>query len=281
MPAPTLRRRILRMVWICIALYLAAAVLVMLGQRSMIYHPTVADDRALLALAKNDGFEPWLNSGGQRIGWHRRASTQPAPGRFIVVHGNAGFALHRADYAMALQAASGFDAFLLEYPGYGARPGKPSQASFYAAMEEAFAVLRTNGPVHLVGESLGCGVAAHIAGAHPTEIAGMLLFTPYNNLTAVAQHHMPVVPVRWMLWDRYPADESLQGYRGPVGILLAGNDQVVPDRFGRRLHDGYPGPKKLWEAPQAGHNDVHRQPAEWWRAVVEFWASSRLPSAGK
>jgi len=281
MPKPTPRRRILKMIWICLGLYVAVALLVMLRQRSMIYFPTVADDRVLLAIAKDDGFEPWLNSSGQRIGWQRPSPTQPAQGRFLVMHGNAGFALHRADYAKALQEASGFDAFLLEYPGYGARPGKPSESSLYAAVEEAFALLRTDGPVHLVGESLGCGVAAHLTGTHPAEVAGMLLFTPYNNLTAVAQHHMPVFPVRWMLWDRFPADESLKSYRGPVGILLAGNDQVVPDRFGRRLHDGYQGPKKLWKAENVGHNDVHTRTPDWWKEVVEFWNSPSPKGTGK
>ncbi len=274
MPKPTPRQRVLRMLLICLGLYLAAGLLVTLLQRSMLYHPSVADERVLVAVARNDGFEPWLNSSGERIGWRRLGSAKPAPGRFIVIHGNAGHALNRADYAKDLQAVSGFDAFLLEYPGYGSRPGQPNQASLLAAAEEAFALLRTNGPVHLIGESLGCGVAAHLAGAHPAEVAGVLLFTPYNNLTSLAQHHMPVFPVRWMLRDRYPADAWLKHYRGPVAILLAGNDEVVPDKFGRRLHDGYQGPKKLSEAPNAGHNDVHSQPPEWWKEIVAFWQSA-------
>jgi hypothetical protein len=112
---PTLR--LLRMLLICLGIYLAAGLLITLMQRRMIYHPTVADERVLLAIARNDGFEPWLNSAGQRIGWRRLGSTKPGPGRFLVVHGNAGHALNRADYAKDLQAVSGYDAFLLEYPG--------------------------------------------------------------------------------------------------------------------------------------------------------------------
>jgi pimeloyl-ACP methyl ester carboxylesterase len=274
MAKPTPRKRILRMLWICLGLYLAAGLLVTLLQRRMLYHPNLVDERVLLTIARNDGFEPWLNSGGQRIGWRRPGSAKPAPGRFLVVHGNAGHALDRSDYAKDLQVASGFDAFLLEYPGYGSRPGKPSQTSLIAAAEEAFALLHTNGPVHLLGESLGCGVAAHLAGAHPAEVAGVLLFTPYHNLTSVAQTHMPVFPVRFMLLDRFPAETWLKNYRGPVAILLAGNDEVVPDKFGRRLYDGYQGPKKLFAVPNAGHNDVHSQPPEWWKELLVFWQSS-------
>lgn len=271
------RRRLLRMFLLCVSLYLLASLAVMLTQRRMIYHPMVADARLLLTVARNDGFEPWLNATGQPIGWKRRSPAQPSRGLVLIVHGNAGYALHRVDYAKALQAVAPFDAFILEYPGYGSRPGRPSQKALCAAAEEALLLLRTHGPVHLIGESLGTGVAAQLARAHPSAVAGLLLFTPFNNLASVAQHHMPLFPVRWMLWDRFPSDEALRDYRGPVGILLAGNDQVVPDKFGRRLYEGFPGPKKLWESPNAGHNDIYNQSPDWWRQVVAFWESPLPP----
>ncbi len=281
MPKPTLRRRIVRTFFSYLGLDVLAALVVTFLQRGMIYFPTVAEERVLLAVGRNEGFGPWLNAAGQLVGWQRRGPTRPARGQVLVVHGNAGYALDRTDYAKALQEVAAFDVFILEFPGYGSRPGKPSQKTILTAADEALMVLRTNGPVYLIGESLGSGVAAHLAGAHPAEVAGMLLFTPYNNMTAVAQHHMPAFPVRWMLWDRFPSDESLKQYRGPLGFLLAGNDEVVPDKFGRRLHDGYQGPKKLWEAPQTGHNNVHQRPAEWWKQVVAFWDSSPPVPPGK
>jgi hypothetical protein len=259
------------MVLIAIGLYIATAVAVMVMQRRMIYQPSTASEKVLRAVARNEGFEPWLNVAGQTIGW-RRLGTHASPClQALIVHGNAGYALDRADYAKALQAAALFDVFILEYPGYGSRPGAASQASLFQAADEALDLLRTNGPVYVIGESLGTGVAAHLAGAHANEVAGLLLFTPYNNLIAVAQHHMPIFPVAWMLWDRFPSEDLLHSYRGPIGFLLAGNDEVVPDKFGRRLYEAYQGPKKLWEAPKAGHNDVHSQPLDWWKEVVAFW----------
>jgi len=274
MRQPTLRRRILRMIWVCLGLYVLAGIAVMLSQRGMLYHPSRAPGGMLLEMAKGDGFEPWVNSSGQRIGWKRLHGAGPR-GRALIFHGNAGHALDRADYAKALQQAMGFDVFILEYPGYGDRPGAPSQRTLCDAAEEAFQLLRGNGPVHLVGESLGTGVAAHLAGAHPESVGGLFLFTPFNNLVSVAQSHMPLFPVRWMLWDRFPSDEFLKNYHGPVAVMLAGNDEVVPNKFGRRLFDGYGGPKKLWEAPGAAHNDVHTQPPEFWKEVAAFWESRR------
>lgn len=260
---------------VCLGLYVLAALAVMLLQRGMIYHPSRAPGGVLKAMANAEGFEPWTNAAGQRIGWKRLQGTGSARGRALVFQGNAGHALDRADYAKALQHAMEFDVYVLEYPGYGDRPGDPSQKTLCGAADEAFQLLRAGGPVHLVGESLGTGVAAYLAGTHPESVGGLFLFTPYNNLTSVAQRHMPIFPVRWMLWDRFPSDEFLKKYHGPVVIMLAGNDEVVPNGLGRRLFEGYGGPKKLWEAPGAAHNDVHAQPPEFWKAVAAFWESHR------
>lgn len=277
-PKPTLRRRVLRMIWIALGLYLAAVVALTLLQRRLLYVPSRADSRVMLAVAKNDGFAPWENA-GRRIGWKR--SVPFARGRALILHGNAGMALNRIDYGRDLQQASGFDVFILEYPGYGDRPGAPGEGSFVAAAEEAFGLVAAGGPVHLVGESLGTGVAAHLAARHPDQVAGLLLFTPFDRLVSVARHHMPIFPVRWMLRDRFESVEHLERYHGPVGILLAGNDEVVPDKFGRRLYDGYRGPKKLWEAPGASHNDVYDRPPGWWQEVVRFWETHQSPPAMK
>jgi uncharacterized protein len=145
----------------------------------------------------------------------------------------------------------------------------------FAAADEAFELLATNGPVHLLGESLGTGVAAHLAGTFTTNVAGVLLITPYNTLTDVAQYRMPIVPVRWLLRDHFPSGEYLRRYHGPVVMLVTTQDEVVPYKFGRRLYDGYAGPKLLRESNDAGHNSIYDQGPEFWKQVVEFWRTNR------
>jgi fermentation-respiration switch protein FrsA (DUF1100 family) len=132
------------------------------------------------------------------------------------------------------------------------------------------AVLQKDGPVYVVGESLGTGVAAYIAGTHSNSVAALLLIAPYHNLGDVAQGHMPIFPAKYMLRDKFPSAEYLRNYHGSLAVLLAGEDTVVPNRFGRRLFDAYAGPKKLWEIPKAGHNDLPYVPVEWWKELVAF-----------
>ena len=56
--------------------------------------------------------------------------------------------------------------------------------------------------------------------------------------------------------------------------VLAGNDEVVPMTLGRRLYDGYSGPKRLWVQEGSGHNTLDYQPtAAWLGEVSRFLAA--------
>jgi uncharacterized protein len=221
-------------------------------------------------MGKSERLERWKSPGGAPIGWERRSPIQPAQGRVLILHGNAGCAVYCGHYADTIQQVAALDVYLVEYPGYADRPGKPTEISLDASADEAFQLLATNGPVYLVGESLGTGVAAYLAGRYPDQVAGLIMLAPYHRLAAVAQSHMAIFPVRLLLFDRFPAEDNLRSYRGPLAVLVAGRDTVIPEKFGRRLYDGYAGPKRLWEFPQGDHGTVMIQPPEVWKQLLTF-----------
>jgi len=64
-----------------------------------------------------------------------------------------------------------------------------------------------------------------------------------------------------------------------VSIVLAGSDEVIPSDLGRKLHDGYAGPKRLQVIEGAHHNDIAEQPLEWWREVFSFWQQNGQANA--
>jgi uncharacterized protein len=144
----------------------------------------------------------------------------------------------------------------------------------FKAADDAFHMLPTNQPIYLVGESLGSGVASYLAGTYSNKISGVVLISPFTSLTDVAQSHFPLLPVRLLLIDRFPSEKYLNNYHGKLGITVDGKDTVVPKKFGLRLYNGYAGPKKLWEFPDGGHCQIMESPAEFWKAVVEFWQSN-------
>ena len=261
----------LRIGLVLLLAYLGLVLVVALLQRYLIYQPDVGTTEALQILAGGRHLQPWTNAAGTRVGWFRPSPHGAAAGSVLVLHGNAGSAVDRDYIADPLQQALPLDVYILEYPGYGDRTGSPSQASLLAAADEAGDLLTGRGPIFLVGESLGTGPTAHLAGRLGQRVAGILFFAPYPRLAVVAGTHYPWLPVRWMLRDPYPADQWLSAYPGPVGVVLAGRDQIIPPRWGRALYHGFAGRKQLWEFADAGHNDVVSQPPEWWTQVGRFW----------
>jgi pimeloyl-ACP methyl ester carboxylesterase len=260
--------RVVILVWLGLLAFLA------LSQRSMIYFPSKNDPANLARQASAQGFEPWTDPTGEIIGYRSLAAADDPrpPAAILITHGNAGYAIHRADYSTILRAAApnrALSIYILEYPGYGARTGQPSQPAFLGAADEAVALIPDNKPLILLGESIGTGVASATAAAHPDRVAGLLLLTPFDNLANVAQHHYPILPVRWILRDQYPSEEWLKQYQGPVAIIVAADDTIVPAKFGQKLHDTYAGPKKLIIAEHADHNDLlHTLPASAWQEAL-------------
>jgi pimeloyl-ACP methyl ester carboxylesterase len=270
-----------RLVRALVVLAAAAAALLALAwllQRRLLYFPDRSDRVSAEARARRLGLEPWVDPGGGLLGWRLR--TPGARGRLVVFHGNAGSALDRTYVAATLAfAAPGLplEVFLAEYPGYGPRPGAPSQGALLAAAREAIAAARAEGagPLLVLGESLGSAVAALAAANAPGEVDGLALVTPLASVPAVARRHYPFVPAAF-LRDGWRADLALPRYRGPVAFVVAGRDEVVFPELGLALHDACRGPRWMWVDPGATHNTVDWRPGlARWRELVEFLAAPR------
>ncbi len=264
------RVRVFRVLQLLLIVYLLVALAALIFQRRLIYFPTKIPAEVIESVAKEHGFAPWKNPTGQIIGWKIPAAGT-ATGSVLIVHGNAGCALGRDYIAQPVHDAADVEVFVLEYPGYGARAGSPSKTSLLVAAEEAFHLLPPGPPKYVVSESIGAGVACELARNHPSEIAGLVLFVPYQNLASVAQKQMPFLPAYFFLLDRFNPAEDLKAYRGPVKFVVAEADEIIGATSGKKLFAGYAGPKVLQLVPGAHHNDVSGQSPDWWRAVFKFW----------
>jgi uncharacterized protein len=260
-------------------IYLGLVLLLALLQRHLIYFPSRLREEQLLRQADRDGLHPWRNKENQLIGWRTSpndAVPQPHK-RLVVFHGNAGYALHRSYYVNGFhrdpESTATWELFLFEYPGYGARPGSPGEASIMTAARTAIAeLLRADSrPVFLLGESLGSSFASALAAEYPQSIAGLLLVTPLTCMADVASSHYRFLPIRLMLREHHDVQAHLTKFPGPVAFLIAGRDEVVANNLGETLYKQYQGNKKEWIQPNAGHNTLDFTPgAPWWQEVDFF-----------
>jgi pimeloyl-ACP methyl ester carboxylesterase len=152
--------------------------------------------------------------------------------------------------------------YLLAYRGYGASDGAPSEqaiADDARALLDAVRARHRCGAVSVVGRSLGAGVAARLASERPVD--RLALVTPFDRLSTVAQAHMPWIPARWLLRERYEAARAVAQLRIPVLVAMAGRDAVVPNASTRALIAALPRPPIVLGVPDATHDDIVAAPA--------------------
>lgn len=265
---------------IVVAGYCAILVFVYFRQEKILYFPDVYPLASAAIRAKALHFRLWPEDALDYHGFVQADGPTSPKGVILLFHGNAGTAPDRFFYAQEL-GQLGYRLILFEYPGYGARPGELGEAPFVSAAVNAAraAVEQFGGPLVLLGESLGCGVAAAVAGSKQAPVAGVVLITPWDTLPDMAQSVFWYLPARWMTRDRYDNVFNLSEYNGPVAVVVAEKDDVIPPERGLRLFERLPGRKKLWRLPGAGHNTW---PAAvdslWWSDVMRFVTTEKPPA---
>ena len=179
----------------------------------------------------------------------------PDAGHRVLVffHGN-GDGWDGAALANRLLVDAGYGALLAEYRGYGANPGQPDEAGFYADGRAALAWLSAAG-VHpgqivLVGNSIGSGTATQLASE--TRPAGLILISGFTSLPDVVAAKLPWLPVRWLVRDSYDNRAKLGKVTAPVLILHGAADQLVPLSQARQLQAAQPR-ARLVVVPGFGH----------------------------
>ena len=215
-------------------------------QRELLYVPqdTKADAKETdFGIARNGVMlNGWLVNIGQ-------------PGAVVYFGGNAErIEDRRADFAKWFPNSS---TYLVPYRGYGASEGTPTQADI---LEDALAVFdqvqarQPDARIVVIGRSLGSAVASYVASKRP--VAKLVLVTPFDSMANVAQSHYPWLPVRWLLQDRYDQASYLAQYHGPLLIVRAGRDDVVPAASTNQLIASLKRPPQVLHLANADHATV-------------------------
>ncbi len=248
-----MRKRLMTVLGTLVCGYGFLLAIMFLAQRSFLYYPS-AQMEALV-----EGVRPVQTrtpDGLELTHWYRPAQREGAP-LVVVFHGNAGNLSHRLPKFSSLMA-KGYGVVLAGYRGYGGNPGKPSQEGLLADARSLLAWLAGEGirpeRIVLYGESLGSGVAVHLAVEQA--VAGVLLEAPYSSVAEVAQHHYWYLPAKWLILDKWDSVSRIEGIEAPLLILHGERDRVIPVKFGKRLFEAAASPKDLVLEPQAGHNDL-------------------------
>lgn len=151
-------------------------------------------------------------------------------------------------------------AFLaVNYRGYGASEGRPSEAALVADALEVhdWAAKRADidpARVALHGRSLGSGVAVQVAQVRPVKC--IVLTSPMDSVRDVAQALYPWLPVSALLRHPFDSIARAPGMRAPALFLMAGDDRVIAPRHSERLAAAWGAPVERVTFAGHDHNDL-------------------------
>jgi len=187
--------------------------------------------------------------------YHKARNGYPT---LIYFHGKGGNLENRSHYFRSL-ADAGFGVFGIDYRGYGASEGNPSEEGLYqdarATMDYASEKLAL-APMQTIiyGESIGTGVAVQIAREYPS--GALILQSPFTSLQAIGEKRYPWLPVRFLLQDRFDSLSKITDIHTPLLLIHGLQDSVVPIKEGETLFANAPDPKEAVYFPDKGHNNL-------------------------
>ena len=244
-------------------------------QYRLLYYPSssIPSEESL----KANHLKPWQSSITDYRGFMATNEAGYRNGTIIVFHGNGGTAADRAFYVKAL-GTLGYRVILAEYPRYGGRKGELGEKAFVNDGVETvrLAFVNYRQPLFVLGESLGCGVAAAIAKETSLKIDGIVLITPWDTFASVAQSKFPFLPVRLFLKDKYDNINNLRSFKGRIAVVGAEKDEVIPIVHARNLYNSLPDTaKRMWTIQGVGHNDWPMSTnTSWWKEIMDFVSSN-------
>jgi fermentation-respiration switch protein FrsA (DUF1100 family) len=169
------------------------------------------------------------------------------------------------------QDALGANVLLFDYRGFGRSAGNATEEGLYLDGQTAYDWLvqqRGTDPsrIAIVGQSLGGGVATHLATNVPH--VALVLESTFTSIPDVARRLFFAAPLRRWMQLQFPNESRLAGYARPLFVSHGERDRLVLPSHAERLIAAARGPKELFVIPRMAHLD--RRDAVYGRRVRQF-----------
>jgi len=225
--------------------YIGCCAYLYLAQRSFIYFPTPESQNVAADDLRLD-----LDDATVQV-WRLAADNEDA---IIYFGGNAeDVALNIGQFSRIFPNKA---IYLVNYRGYGASTGAPSEMAISADAQGIFDhISPAHSNISVMGRSLGSGVAALLAATRNVE--RLVLITPYDSMVKVAQSAYPIFPVSALLKDRYDSLSHAGNISIPALLLIAERDEFISMKSSRNLAAALdPSLTTVTVVPDARHNTI-------------------------
>jgi uncharacterized protein len=168
--------------------------------------------------------------------------------------------------------ALGLGVLAVDYRGYGASGGRPTEVGLYRDADSAYAYLR--GALHVAaarvviyGYSLGSAVAIDLATRVPA--AALIVEGAFTSIPDRGAELYPYVPVHWLARIHFASIDKIGRVSLPKLFIHGRDDSVVPISHGRRLFAAARPPKEFAEVV-GGHTDAFERDPAFFATVAAF-----------
>ncbi len=224
-----------------------------------------------LAISTPDG----VHIGGR---WYCASNTAPS---ILFFHGNGEIVEDYGDLA-AIYMKFEINFMPFDYRGYGRSTGKPSVTSMmrdchaiYSFAKEFLSHNNITGPLFIMGRSLGSASAIELASEYGSEIGGLIIESGFANIVPLLQLLGVNIHTLGITEADCPNNAiKISQYHGPLLVIHAEKDHIIPFAEGKTLFDACPSRQKQFlEIKRANHNNIFQLGMSiYFNAIAEFIA---------
>ena len=227
----------MQLILIIFFIYFLALIFLYFYQRNLLYHPNennysgdkISVDVEKVKISTSDNIE--------LLGWYHEKNLKDFK-TLIFFHGNAGSLENRIHKLNHFQDMN-INFLIIAWRGFSGNDGKPSEKGLYKDGESAIDWLIKKGASErnfiLYGESLGTGVATHLA--QNKNFAGVILETPFTSMIDAAKKFYPYIPVKLLLKDKFENYKKIKNIMSPILVMHGEIDQIIPFSMGQKIYE--------------------------------------------
>lgn len=182
----------------------------------------------------------------------------------LFFHGNGEIA-HDYDTLGPVYNEAGLNFIVADYRGYGISTGNPTISAMFSDAYTVFDYIGNmledegyTGPAWVMGRSLGSAPAIALAAGLPNRVAGLIIESGFAGVRDLLER-LDILSENMAVNDNmfFSNAEHLKTYNGPVLIIHAEKDDIIPLTHGRQLHAAAAGSRKtLRIINNADHNNI-------------------------
>ena len=231
------RKNLVQLILIIFFIYLLILLFLYFYQRNLLYHPNennYSGDKILVNIKK---VKIVTSDKIELLGWYHEKNLKDYK-TLIYFHGNAGSLenrIHKLNHFKDMN----INFLIIAWRGFSGNIGKPTEQGLYIDGKSAIDWLNKKGVTEkniiLYGESLGTGVATHLA--QKKDFAGVILETPFTSMIDAAKIFYPYIPINLLLKDRFENYKKIKNINSPILVMHGEVDQIVPFSMGKKIYE--------------------------------------------